>query len=100
VPAIAGCSIDPSQHLSCSFGDLRPGEGVCVHVMAPTIGSTCGSFASTPIAGGTNGPIGAVTDTAAAFVAPIGDANGDCAVGVADVFRLISFLFAGGPSPL
>src|SRR6185295_19467683 len=31
---------------------------------------------------------------------PNGDANGDGLVNVSDVFRLINFLFAGGPAPV
>jgi hypothetical protein len=43
--------------------------------------------------------IGAACDLGAFEVEPIGDANGDGVVNVADVFYLINFLFAGGPVP-
>jgi CSLREA domain-containing protein len=43
--------------------------------------------------------IGAACDLGAVEVEPKGDANGDGAVNVADVFYLVNFLFAGGPIP-
>jgi uncharacterized repeat protein (TIGR01451 family) len=100
VPATAGCSINGGGQLNCAFGDLAPGAGVALHVAAQTNALTCGTFASGPIADGTNGPIGAITDTDAAKVLPIADLDFDCVAGVADVFYLINFLFAGGPAPL
>jgi hypothetical protein len=45
-------------------------------------------------------PLGAKCDLGAVEVEPIGDANGDGVVGIADVFYVLNFLFAGGPAPL
>src|SRR5262249_17504448 len=49
---------------------------------------------------GVHRPIGAKCDLGSFEREPIGDANGDGTVDVADVFYLINFLFAGGPIPL
>jgi hypothetical protein len=49
---------------------------------------------------GVKRPIGAACDLGAFELEPKGDANGDGTVGVADVFYLINYLFAGGPLPL
>jgi CSLREA domain-containing protein len=49
---------------------------------------------------GVKRPLGAKCDLGAVEVEPIGDANGDGVVGIADVFYVINFLFAGGPAPL
>jgi CSLREA domain-containing protein len=49
---------------------------------------------------GVKRPIGTNCDLGAVEVEPIGDANGDGVVDVADVFYLINYLFAGGPIPL
>jgi predicted outer membrane repeat protein len=49
---------------------------------------------------GVKRPIGAACDLGAVEVEPIGDANGDGTVDLADVFYVINFLFAGGPVPL
>jgi hypothetical protein len=49
---------------------------------------------------GVKRPIGAKCDLGAVEVEPVGDANGDGVVDLADVFYVINFLFAGGPVPL
>jgi hypothetical protein len=49
---------------------------------------------------GVKRPIGAKCDLGAVEIEPIGDANGDGVVNVADVFYVLNFLFAGGPAPL
>jgi hypothetical protein len=49
---------------------------------------------------GVKRPIGAACDLGAVELEPIGDANGDGTVDLADVFYVINFLFAGGPVPL
>ncbi len=49
---------------------------------------------------GVKRPIGARCDLGAFEKEPIGDANGDGIVNVADVFYLINYLFAAGPVPL
>jgi len=99
-PSVSGCGIDGGNQLACTFGDLLPGAGVALHVVAPTNAQTCGTLASTPQATGTNGPIGSITDSGPVKVLPAGDANADCTVSVQDVFALINFLFAGGAVPL
>jgi hypothetical protein len=48
---------------------------------------------------GVKRPIGAGCDLGAFEVEPQGDANGDGARDVADVFYIINYLFAGGPVP-
>jgi CSLREA domain-containing protein len=48
---------------------------------------------------GVKRPIGSKCDLGAVELEPVGDANGDGSVNVADVFYLINFLFAGGPVP-
>jgi hypothetical protein len=48
---------------------------------------------------GVKRPIGGKCDLGAFEVEPIGDANGDGVVDIADVFYLINDLFAGGPVP-
>ena len=49
---------------------------------------------------GVKRPIGAKCDLGAVEVEPVGDANGDGVVDLADVFYVINFLFANGPAPL
>ena len=48
---------------------------------------------------GVKRPIGSFCDLGATELEPVGDANGDGSVTVADVFYLINFLFADGPVP-
>jgi CSLREA domain-containing protein len=43
--------------------------------------------------------VGVACDMGAYEHSPCGDANGDGALGVADVFSLINYIFAGGPVP-
>jgi Dockerin type I domain len=49
---------------------------------------------------GVKRPIGPRCDLGAVEANPNGDANDDGTVGIADVFYLLNFLFAGGPAPL
>ena len=49
---------------------------------------------------GVKRPIGSACDLGATEREPVGDANGDGSVNVLDVFYVINFLFAGGPSPI
>jgi dockerin type I repeat protein len=48
---------------------------------------------------GVHRPIGSICDIGAYERSPCGDANGDGAVDVSDVFFVINFLFAGGKIP-
>ena len=98
VPALSGCSVGSGTHLSCSFGDVPPNGGAAVHVEASGA-ATCGSFASAPIVTATNGPFPTQVSGAAERLAPAGDVNGNCSVLVDDVFFLVNYLFANGPSP-
>jgi uncharacterized repeat protein (TIGR01451 family)/fimbrial isopeptide formation D2 family protein len=47
-PALGDCAITGSpstgETLACSFGDLLPGQGVSVHVVSDTDGSSCGDY--------------------------------------------------------
>jgi hypothetical protein len=49
---------------------------------------------------GVKRPIGSACDLGSFELEPIGDANGDGTVDIADVFYLINYLFAGGPIPV
>jgi uncharacterized repeat protein (TIGR01451 family) len=96
-PAVSGCSVDVTGQLGCAFQDLGPGQARAVHVRATTPPDTCGHMQASVSASSTNG------SNAGAFrnvtFAPSGDVDGSCDVAVGDVFYLINFLFAGGPSP-
>jgi hypothetical protein len=98
IPSVGGCQIDLSGHLACSFGDVGPKLGRSVHVTAPTVPSTFGTFGSQATAHATNAPADATSSASAAVKKP-GDADGTGNVDVVDVFYLINFLFAGGPAP-
>jgi uncharacterized repeat protein (TIGR01451 family)/fimbrial isopeptide formation D2 family protein len=49
-PTYAGpgtCSIDGSQTLTCSFGDMAPGDSASVHVSATTSAQACATYPNT-----------------------------------------------------
>ncbi len=99
-PRVAGCAVDGSGKLTCSFGDIPAGAGVALHVKASEP-SPCGQFVTgTPSAKAANDPdAGSSSLNNVEHLYPSGDENASCGIDVADVFYLINFLFAGGGAP-
>ncbi len=97
----AGASVTLSgTNFHCITGVSFNGVAALFNVSSST------SFVAIVPAGATTGPI-AVTNRFGTGSSPInfivirpGDVNADGSVDVADVFYLINYLFAGGPSPL
>jgi Right handed beta helix region len=106
-PVVGGFSAaDPQvQTLAANGGAtltraLTPGTIAVVNAGTPTGCDDPDSAPLTTDQRGVKRPIGAACDLGAFELEPLGDANGDGLVTVADVFYLINFLFAGGPLPL
>jgi uncharacterized repeat protein (TIGR01451 family) len=61
-PAYAGpgtCSITgsvPTQTLTCSFGDMGPGDSASVHISSATTAASAGTYPNTATASATNAP--------------------------------------------
>jgi hypothetical protein len=66
---------------------------------SPALESADNSTCLTMDQRGVKRPLGQRCDVGAFENEPIGDANGDGVVDVADVFYVVNFLFAGGPVP-
>jgi uncharacterized repeat protein (TIGR01451 family) len=94
-PADAACDFQEPDLVHCVYGDLPPGEARAVHAFLSS--PPCGGHTVGVVVRASNvGTKGAATSI---DVFAKGDPNADCISDVLDVFYLINFLFAGGPSP-
>jgi hypothetical protein len=113
--AVAGAFLDGFYDLNLGALGLYGGTSVTHPLLPgsvainagnpPTVANPFGCYdlAGAPLTTDQRGvkrKIGAACDLGAFEVEPIGDANGDGNVDVADVFYVINFLFAGGSVPL
>jgi len=94
-PPMSGCVFTTGK-VSCSVGDLDPGEGRAVGLV--TFSGQCGTYTATADVGASNHDD--VSDEVSFAIRQAGDADGNCDVHVQDVFRLINFLFAAGAPPV
>jgi uncharacterized repeat protein (TIGR01451 family) len=93
-PLLLDCEFKDDSVL-CGFGDMALGDGRCLHLVATT--QTCETLSLTPAITADNATVGSGILILTPRVA--GDQDANCGVAVTDVFRLINFLFAGGPGP-
>ena len=90
--------------VTCSSSELKTGESISAHFTSPT---TSNSFFGDATVGPFDGTVTTTNDASGgdhfdSLQLPVrysGDADGNGAVDVNDVFYLVNFLFAGGPPP-
>lgn len=98
-PPDALCSVGMTS-VSCDLGDLAPGTGHSMRVVAEIdTSSVCGNFESDLLFSVANEPSCCATVAVPLSIRKTGDADRSCTIDVLDAFYLINFLFASGSAP-
>jgi uncharacterized repeat protein (TIGR01451 family) len=95
-PFQPACALVGDPEIVCTFGDMAFGVGRCAHLSSSTAG--CAALEIHTAIKADNASVGSSFVVVEPKVA--GDQDASCGILITDVFRLINFLFAGGPGPL